>query len=205
MKAAAMTLETSPEGSERRDSGLVSAIGDFSESVSLAGLPHSESRRKTELLVRQERLSCSETQRDGQMLDPSYRSAEDAMKTHIRSNAETHVAKTVAGDDLRCGDFVTILNETIEFPSFLWGGDCQITAMDEPVRMRLRGDCGGIPLKVKAICLPFVFVKLPRGRHATLDMRQCHLVRLNRSYATSVWKRLRKQKRQKSDCGGGLV
>ena len=60
--------------------------------------------------------------------------------------------------------------------------------------MPWRPDDAGTPLKVKAICLPFVFVKAPNGEGRILDMRRCHLVRLSSDYARSVWKALKKQK-----------
>jgi hypothetical protein len=43
-------------------------------------------------------------------------------------------------------------------------------------------------LKVKAICLPYVLVETPKGRHKTLDLRQCRLVRLGDGYAKKAWK-----------------
>ncbi len=48
-----------------------------------------------------------------------------------------------------------------------------------------------VPLKIKAICLPFVFVKSPSGRFQTIDVRLAKLVRLERDYAQSVWKALK--------------
>ena len=58
-------------------------------------------------------------------------------------------------------------------------------------------DCG-LPLKVKAICLPFVFVKKPCGKHRTLDFRQQRLVR-SPDYASVVWKTLSKESRARRD------
>jgi hypothetical protein len=44
--------------------------------------------------------------------------------------------------------------------------------------------------KVKAICLPYIFVQAPCGRFQTLDVRLATLARLDRDYAKTVWKRL---------------
>ncbi|MBN2022746.1 MAG: hypothetical protein JW809_08110 [Pirellulales bacterium] len=118
------------------------------------------------------------------------------MKTLSTTNRTTHVARTLAPEDLRPGDFVGILSETTELPSFLWQGELPAVAADEPVRVRWLGQDGGTPLKVKAICLPFVFVRAPRGGHRTLDVRQHQLVRLKRRYARGVWKAMRRRKKR---------
>jgi hypothetical protein len=115
------------------------------------------------------------------------------MKAQAETKCETHVSKSLAAEDLRCGDFVSILSEVVEFPSFFWSCDPQLVPPNEPVRMHCNtSDCGQ-PLKVKAICLPFIFVKKPCGRHRTLDVRQQRLVRLDPDYARPVWKTLSKE------------
>ena len=115
------------------------------------------------------------------------------MKAQVQPNRETYVARPLAAEDLRCGDFVGVLYEIDEWPSFYWSCDGQLLPPHEPVRLARRATDGGTPLKVKAICLPFVFVKLPCGQHRTLDVRQHHLVRLSPQYARPVWKALHKQ------------
>jgi len=105
---------------------------------------------------------------------------------------ETFVARSIAAEDLRRGDFVTVLHEIIEYPSFLWWGDAHMMPPDQPVRMRVHSRREAFPLKVKAICLPFVFVKAPCGNVQVLDVRQCQLVRLDRAYARCVWKELQR-------------
>ena len=108
--------------------------------------------------------------------------------TANNQECEAYVARSLAAEDLRCGDFVGILHETLELPSFHWTCDGQLLPPDELVRITYQPVEGGTPLKVKAICLPFIFVKHPSGEHKTLDVRRQQLVRLNRSYARLVWK-----------------
>ncbi len=50
----------------------------------------------------------------------------------------------------------------------------------------------GHPLRVIAVCLPFVYAKTPRGETATIDTRRAQLVRLDRRCAKVIWKALRK-------------
>lgn len=116
------------------------------------------------------------------------------MTTPVTTTFETHVGRSLAPEDLRPGDLVSVLTEILELPSFLWCHDSQLLAPDEPVRMPWRPDDAGTPLKVKAICLPFVFVKTPNGEGRILDMRRCQLVRLSSDYARSVWRAFKKQK-----------
>jgi hypothetical protein len=115
------------------------------------------------------------------------------MKAQIDSSCETYVSRSLAAEDLRCGDFVSILYESVEFPSFWWSCDPQLWPPGEPVRLTCLSSDGGTPLKVKAICLPFVFVKKPCGQHLTLDVRRHRLVRLTPNYARPVWKAMSKQ------------
>ena len=114
------------------------------------------------------------------------------MKSDQATSCESPVARSLAPEDLRCGDYVAVLAEIVEWPSFYWHCDPQVWPPHEPIRIQRPADDGGTPLKVKAICLPFVFVKKPCGGHQTLDIRQHRLVRLPSDYARLVWKSLSK-------------
>ncbi len=116
------------------------------------------------------------------------------MKTDVSTTGDTTLAASVAPEDLKCGDFVAVLNEVIEYPSFFWF-DLDATKRDELVRIRSIPSGSGMPLKVKAICLPFVFVKPPVGQCETIDIRRVQLVRLNERYGKTVWKDHRKTTR----------
>jgi hypothetical protein len=124
----------------------------------------------------------------------SRRRAPPAMKSETTTSTETYVSRSLAAEDLVCGDFVGILHEIVEWPSFFWSGDAQLLPPNELVRLQCRASDGGTPLKIKAICLPFVFVKTPTGQHRILDVRQHRLVRLSRDYADPVWKALAKRR-----------
>jgi hypothetical protein len=104
------------------------------------------------------------------------------------------LASTVAPEDLQPGDFVTLLHFVCELPSYLWCADATTMPVDEPVRIQLIPASAGQPLKVQAICLPFVLVKRPSGKQRTLDVRQCRLARLDWSFATATWKASKKGK-----------
>jgi hypothetical protein len=100
----------------------------------------------------------------------------------------TRAARLLAPEDIGRGDFVAVLDETHEIPSFWWSADAALLPPDVPVRMRLvpRDECR--PLKVKSICLPYVLVKQPCGNQRTLDLRTCRLARLDRRFAKLAWR-----------------
>jgi hypothetical protein len=71
---------------------------------------------------------------------------------------------------LEVWDYVAVLKEIIEVPSFHWF-DTALCKRDELVRMQCIPTGSGVPLKIKAVCLPFVFVKQPLGQCETIDVR----------------------------------
>jgi hypothetical protein len=52
---------------------------------------------------------------------------------------------------------------------------------------------------VVAVCLPFVYAKQPSGGTAIFDIRKHQLVRLEINTGRRVWKRLRKNVREKRE------
>jgi len=105
--------------------------------------------------------------------------------------SESSLAKPVAPEDLRVGRFVALLDEIFGYPSYLWTCDSELQPREEPVRIQWPASEGGRPLKIEAICLPFVFVSTVDREHDVLDVRGCRFVQLSETYATTVWKTLR--------------
>ena len=116
------------------------------------------------------------------------------MKTHIITENDSLLARPIAAEDLHCGDFVAVLSEITEFPSFLWYDDLNARSPHQPVRVQWQGRYNQAPLRVKDLCIPYVFVKSAHGCYETLDVRQCQLARLSPRYAKRVWKLLRKKR-----------
>ena len=104
------------------------------------------------------------------------------------SAAQATLAKALAPEDIRRGDFVTPLHVIAEVPSYFWCDDGWTMPRDELVRIRYTPTDSGLPLKVKSVCLPFVLVKHASGERITIDLRQCQLARLDRRYAKRAWK-----------------
>jgi hypothetical protein len=117
------------------------------------------------------------------------------MESMVLDECHAGLAASVAPEDLRCGDFVAVLTVIQEWPSFFWCLDSELSAREEPVRVVRTGTDDCAPLKIKAICLPFVFVKDVSGKYRTLDVRLCRLARLSPDYAQKVWKTLHRQEK----------
>ncbi len=114
------------------------------------------------------------------------------------ANHNTTLAKPIAAEDLRRGDYVALLSVVYEYPSFCWDCESQLMPPETPVRIRLRPHEPTCPLRIVDLCVPFVFVKEPGGQCRTLDVRGCQLVRLDERYARRVWKALSSVKRKKN-------
>jgi hypothetical protein len=113
------------------------------------------------------------------------------MKTIRELCDSPQLSASVAPEDLNCGDYVAALNVLHQFPSFLWSCDSYAIPPEEPVQVRFRAPGAGTPLKIKAISLPFLFVKPPKGAAQTMDVRHTQFVRLDPAYAQTVWKQLK--------------
>ncbi len=104
----------------------------------------------------------------------------------MSASAETLAATIKSPEGIRIGDYVAVMRATQDLPSFLWCSESSGLSPEQPVRYHAIPEDSGVPLKVRAICLPFLHVRNPRGRHLTLDIRRHQLARLCRSYAKQV-------------------
>ena len=119
-------------------------------------------------------------------------------KSEVRSKTAITVAARIAGEDIAQGDYVTILSEIIELPSFLWNCSSVSLPPDEPVRLRYLPRSVGEPHRVVRVCLPFVYAKRPRGTLIAFDTRQQQLVRLDPDSGRLLWKQMRKAAKKKA-------
>lgn len=113
------------------------------------------------------------------------------MKTQTTTRS-TSLASCLAPEDITKGDYVAVLSQTQEYPSFLWCCDTAIRQAEDPVRVNLESVADGSPLRVMAICLPFVFVREPSRQYRTIDVRLTRLAKLDRGYAKAVIRQARK-------------
>lgn len=106
------------------------------------------------------------------------------------SNQETIIAQRLAPEDIRPWTFVAVVSIIDEWvlPAFnCAGGDPRAVV----ARVRLLPTIDIEPLKVKAVCLPFVLVSTPNDGAKMLDVRQHELVALPEAFARKAMKSLR--------------
>ena len=108
------------------------------------------------------------------------------------SEARSTLARVLAPEEVRPGDYVALLDEVYEFPSFWWCADTTLFPPTEIVRLRFTPRDESRPLKVLSACLPFVLTKQPTGERRTLDLRRHRLARLDQDYAATAWKAYKK-------------
>jgi hypothetical protein len=112
------------------------------------------------------------------------------MNTTTENKFQTTVVARIAGEDIKPGDYITVISTMVELPSYLWCCSGAILPLDEPVRTRFIPSEAGQPFKVVAVCLPFVYAKQPCKKLATFDTRNQQLVRLDPQCGRKVWKKL---------------
>jgi hypothetical protein len=110
-------------------------------------------------------------------------------------SAESKMAKVLAPEDLRVGDYVALLHVVREVPSFWLRDGIRAIGPIEPVRIAFMLNNGGVPYRVRSVCLPFVLVKTPSGRSRNLDVRRHRLARLTCAHAQAAWKACKKNHR----------
>ncbi|MCB9853227.1 MAG: hypothetical protein H6819_09045 [Phycisphaerales bacterium] len=108
--------------------------------------------------------------------------------------------RALAPEDIRIGDYVAITQLVLELPSFFWN-DATSRDPSTPVRLPWTPGDGGLPRRVVDVCLPFVFVQEPDGRHSTLDTRRHRLARLNKRYARAALKRMAQDRKRRPKAG----
>jgi hypothetical protein len=116
---------------------------------------------------------------------------------HRTGTKDLKTAKVLAPEDVRAGDYVALLHVVGELPSFLWCGGIGTIRPDEPVRVPFVPNDGGVPLRVRSVCLPFILVKGPSGDARHLDVRRHRLARLDRAHARAAWKACKKSRRKR--------
>lgn len=102
----------------------------------------------------------------------------------MEKNNQIRVSRQVRPDDLRVGDFVAVLSETYEWPSIF--GACDRFAPSSCRATMIPNETAD-PVRVEAVCVPFVFVVDPAGEHSVLDIRRIRLARVARRFGRTVF------------------
>ena len=111
--------------------------------------------------------------------------------------SKTRTTRTIAPEDIRVGEHVAILKVSYEYLSFLW---CFDSTGDKstPVRVTfLPFQDVGQPLKVLAVCLPFVVVSRSNSRKFSIDVRACQIGRVHEDYVAAMKPDKKPEKKKK--------
>jgi hypothetical protein len=115
-----------------------------------------------------------------------------------KSRQVSTLAKSLAPEEIRAGDYVSVLLDVYEFPAIVWCDDTSLIDHNKIIHLPfVPRESSGEPLLVKAVCLPFVLVKHPCGKKRPLDVRNCRLARLDRTYAKTACKAYQENKPKK--------
>src|SRR4051794_17591673 len=101
--------------------------------------------------------------------------------------SECTLARVLAPEDIRRGDYVAPLYVISEWPSWLWD-HAGIYPRDELVRIRSMPHEEPKVMKVRAVCLPFVLARLRHGEQQTIDVRKYRLARLDKRFGQAAWR-----------------
>ena len=100
----------------------------------------------------------------------------------MKINKTITLARQQAPEDITPGSYVAVIRIVTEFISpkcFFEQHEDSIT----PTRITWLPCDEAEPLRVTAVCLPFVLVETPRGKPKTLDVRQHVIARLDKDFA----------------------
>ena len=124
------------------------------------------------------------------------RTSSNSKRRRQRNASAPTLAKALAPEEIRPGDFVAVLYQMYELPSYMWCADASLLPRDELVRIRMTPTEDPTPLKVSAVCLPFVLVREPCGRERGVDIRRQRLARLDKQFARAIRKACRAASRR---------
>ena len=112
----------------------------------------------------------------------------------MKTNSTT--TKILAPEDIHDGQFVSLLDEIGEHISCFFPSDATLDG-PAPRRVRWLPDEGELPMRVIAVCLPFVLVERADGQNRVLDVRHHRLTLITDRFGRKAFKRFR-PKRPKS-------
>jgi hypothetical protein len=98
------------------------------------------------------------------------------------------VARTLAPEDVAPGDYVCVLAETYEWISIFCASEFERPAVQRSTMVPNETDP---PMLVEAVCVPFVFVREPKGARRVIDLRRVRLARVSKRFGARVFAAMR--------------
>lgn len=95
-------------------------------------------------------------------------------------------SRVIGPEDVRVGDYITVTHATEEYIAdtcaYEHGRDAK------PRRVTMIPEWAGYPMRVTAVCLPFVLVRLVTKSQGSLDLRRHQIAKLSRAYGRKAFK-----------------
>jgi hypothetical protein len=113
------------------------------------------------------------------------------------SEPRLKTARPLAPEDIRPGQFVALLNVTAEYLPWYY---LEEPRFDTPRPMRLTWLPDDVePMRVSAVCLPYVLVRTVQRKHEVLDLRRHKLARVSSRFARAAFKSMKPRKKKDDD------
>jgi hypothetical protein len=110
---------------------------------------------------------------------------------------QSELARAVAPEDLRKGDYICVLREIYELLACI--DAVETWHAPKIVRVAMTPCRTSAPRKIVRISLPLVLAREPSGDLTTLDVRRFELARLPDRSGRAMYKQLRKKHREKTE------
>jgi hypothetical protein len=113
-------------------------------------------------------------------------------------NDQIEMARAVAPEDIRPGEYVTVLHVVCECMPPPWE---RPDGSSRPARILLLPGNNSAPMEVLDVCLPLVLVKTARGKRRLVDVRRYRLARVPEPFGRRVFEEIEAQQKaeQKDD------
>ncbi len=112
----------------------------------------------------------------------------------VNTIIEPRVAKTLAPEDIRAGDFITILTIVREAFPDMYDDTMPAEQRARAIRVATTPESRPAILRVEAVCLPLVLTVKPDGKPRVLDTRRVRLARVDTGFGCLVFQRLKDAK-----------
>ncbi len=124
----------------------------------------------------------------------------DAMnKTNKKKDNGISVVRQVRADDVCVGDYVVVMHESYDFVSMACFSDADSTKVE---RVTVLPNETKPPVRIEAVCVPFLMVKAVGGKRTMVDMRRVQLGQVSSRFGRSVFAALRPKRSKKSGKAG---
>ncbi len=105
------------------------------------------------------------------------------------------VVRQVRADDVCVGDYVVVMHESYDFVSMSCFSDTDSMKVE---RVTVLPNQTKSPVRIEAVCVPFLMVKAVGGKRTMVDMRRVQLAQVSGRFGQAVFAAMQPKKSKKS-------